>query len=307
MTGGNNTNVYTIRRIDPSNVGDMNVLYEAVYKKRIHVAHFQRMLAPWYTGIEYVGLLAYDANGKPVASLCLVPCFIADKDKRILAAQLTDGMTHPEYRKEGLFTKLIDEIILLAKENSIQFIFGFPNQDAAPVLVKAGLEKLHTMDRFMISLYGPFAKLFNLLKARHLAIERGMALSVDNGFANPVISEGFAGVERNADYFNHIGFRNTLIQPVGSAKAWISVRNNLAIGDMEIEENDFKEMISKLKSIGRKARVKKMYFQSSPGTKLHTLFSKYYSPIPSFPILYKNLGLEKVDHIRFSFADIDVF
>ncbi|MEO8405865.1 MAG: GNAT family N-acetyltransferase [Chitinophagaceae bacterium] len=307
MTGGNNTNVYTIRRIDPVNVGDMNVLYEAVYKKRIHSAHFQRMLAPLYTGIEYVGLIAYDTNGKPVASLCLVPCFIADKHKKILAAQLTDGMTHPEHRKEGLFTKLIDGIILLAKENGIQFIFGFPNQDAAPVLLKAGLEKLHTMDRFMIPLYGPFERLFNLRRVRHLPFERGMALSTENGFANPAIKEGFAGVVRNADYFNYIGFRNTLIQSVGSAKAWISVRSNLAIGDMEIEENNFKEMISKLRSIGRMARVKKMYFQSSPGTKLHTLFSKYYIPVPSFSILYKNLGPDKVDHIRFSFADIDVF
>src|SRR5690242_8573496 len=105
MTGGNEHKEYRIERIGPHNMADLEKLHANVYGRKPLQGHYLKKFATGYTGAEYAGFIAYDGD-KPVASLCLVPCFMTHGSKRMLTAQLTDGMTDPASRKTGLFGRL---------------------------------------------------------------------------------------------------------------------------------------------------------------------------------------------------------
>jgi len=310
MTAGYNHKRYTVKRIGPDNISDMDKLYSVVYGHTTDPGYFPEKFLTDYTGIEYTGLITYNEEAKPVASLCLVPCYILYEGKSILSAQLTDGMTDPSERRNGLFERLTNEIITLAKEKGIQLLIGFPNQTTAPLLIKMGWIQAGSMDRFVIPVYNPvrllMIKLMNRIKKPKQ--KKIPADIVFTGCNNSVLKDGFAGIDREGEYLLYKTFTDTRIQREGNAKAWIKIGHDLAIGDMEVTKDEFMDMINALRVLAKKAGTPHMFFQSSPGTSLYTLFSQHYKPIPSFPVVFKNLGPDlSLEKIKFTFADIDIF
>lgn len=298
---------YAIQRISREKIADLGELYSTVYSGTHPRDHYLHKYATGYTGIEYAGFIAYTTAGRPIASLCLVPCFISYEGRRILAAQLTDGMTDPAFRKNGLFGRLEEQVVTFAKENGIQFIFGFPNQDAYPLLSKKGWVTTEIMDRFMIKVPRTIQWAINSFMQRELNM---MMPGIDQeGCLNSVFANGFAGVERSQEYFQYKSYTHSKVLMNDGDKAWIAIgKHSKAIGDMEVTENGFDAMMDKILEIAEQTAVQKLFFQSSKGTWLHELFSKRYKAEPSFHVIFKMLG-EGVEpeKIKFTFADIDIF
>lgn len=300
-------NEYIIKRISFSTIADMDRLYITVYGRKPMRGYHLKKMATGYTGVEFAGLVAYDWEGKPIASLCLVPCFVSYQDQRMLAAQLTDGMTDPAYRKAGLFSRLVNDILILAQEAGIQFIIGFPNQHAAPLLIKMGWKQSVWMDRFVIpvnhSMMKPIISFFQKKRNRYIKGELG-GLSFDSS----VVRDGFAGIERSPEYVLYKSFTNTTIESAGNMKAWIKIGHDLSIGDMEVTKAGLPEAIKTLQAVAKKAEAGKIFFMASRDTSLHRMFTQYYEPLPSFPVVVRELetGLP-VDKLRFTFSDIDIF
>lgn len=311
MKDGRNNKNEIIRRIGRESMTDLEELYVKVYDRKPVKDHYSSKFATSYTGIEYAGWITY-AGDRPVASLCLVPCFISYGGKRILVAQLTDGMTDPMYRRSGLFNQLEGVVKEFAVRSGISFLFGFPNQHAYPILLKRGWEEMEKLDRFVIpvprTLWWFVSRIFNHVNRRGTKNDKQNVPAHEIHCPNSVLSEGFAGMERSTGYFLYKSFAPTTLIEAGEARAWIKTGIDLFIGDMKVSSQNFDEMIRRIQRVAKQSGAGAIHFQCSKDIGLHRLFSVCYQPIVSFPVLCKKLD-NNIDagEIRFTLADIDVF
>src|SRR5689334_730358 len=141
---------YTVRRIGRKDIPGLETLFNQVYKRQVAEGYFEKKLSSSFSKLEYAGYIASNAKNEIVASLCMVPCSILVNGTGIRSAQLTDGMTLASQRRTGIFGQLASAVLGLAKETGIELIFGFPNQDAFPALLKNGWVWKEDIDRFEI-------------------------------------------------------------------------------------------------------------------------------------------------------------
>lgn len=115
---------YRIERINEDRLKDLLQLYKASFGKTYSIRYLQNKFNTQYTGISFVGYLAYDQENQAAAYYGVFPCYINYKGRQVLSAQSGDTMTHPAHQGKGLFTKLARLTYDLAKELKVQFIFG---------------------------------------------------------------------------------------------------------------------------------------------------------------------------------------
>jgi hypothetical protein len=128
------------------------------------------------------------------------------------------------------------------------------------------------------------------------------------GLANSVFSDGYAGVYRDHHYLKYKTYTDTLVIKIANAALWIKINGVLLVGDISVKPAGFEQMINQLKKLAVKLGIKEIHFHASPGTTLHSLFAKANAPIPSFPVIFKDLaGNSAIDKIKFISADIDTF
>lgn len=305
---------YTVVRLNRENCKDLARLYTAVHGRPVEAAYFEKKYNTQYTGHSYTGLLAYTADGEPVAFNGLQPCFITYNGSQILAAQNIDLLTHPAHRQKGLFTGLSLQLFSLAKELGIYLLFGFPNQNSHHVAINsAGWKMTEQLSRFSIPVKPFFiAKLLRKLQPL-FRLYRSAVLSKyrtkDKGIAGSVISDGFAGVLRDKEYLDWKTYHATTVIRIGEAKIWFSDRYLLMIGDMEnVTEKNFTMVMQELCQIARRLGVKEIQFHASPATSLHRLWEANYTKHESYPLLFQDFDSAiDPEKIKFNFADIDIF
>lgn len=294
---------YRVRRISRDDIPGLERLFNQVYKRPVADGYFEKKLGTANGGLEYAGFIAAGPDGEIVASLCMVPCFILINRVRIKSAQLTDGMTHTSLRRSGLFGQLASCIYDLAKQSGIELLFGFPNQDAYPALLKNAWKWKEDIDRFEIPVKQSLNWYFSRLRRRGGS---GLSKAVN---IHSVLRDGFDGIERSRQYIDYkLSLGNYELVESAGGKAWIKSGTDLLIGDMEVEDEGFDGL---MKLISRRAvsnAAHKIHFQCSRGSRLHYLFGKRYRAIPSFPVVINKVNPNlNTDRIRFTYADIDIF
>lgn len=297
-------NDYTVKRISRNDIPGLERLFNQVYKRPLPDGYFEKKLGTSYAGLEYAGFLASDHKGEIVASLCMVPCVILIKGAGIRSAQLTDGMTLASLRRAGLFGQLASSIIDLAKENEIELLFGFPNQDAFPALLKNGWVWKEDIDRFEIPVKRSINWYYNRLIGR-----KGSGFKKRSGNIHSVLRDGFDGLERNNEYLDYkLSLGNYGLIESSKGKAWVKAGSDLSVGDMEVEDEGFDGLMKLISREAVKNAASKIHFQCSRGSRLHHLFGKRYRATPSFPVVIKKINPNlNTDRIRFTYADIDIF
>lgn len=307
---------YYIKRLDKRNLADVAELHGIVYGKKAPANYFENKYNTAYTGAQFVGYIAYSNQNVPIAFYAVIPCFLNYNGRQVLSAQSADTMTNPNYRFKGLFVELSNITFRLCRQQGIALIFGFPNQNSYHGAVnKLGWQITETLNYFTIaasrfSLEGLAAKhpFFKNLYAAYTRQVLKKHLLPQNGIANSLIAEGFAGVDRSAEYLAYKTYSHTQVVKLGGATVWLKINNGLTIGDILVNPNDFDATISELKTLARKLGLKQVVLQTSPASRLYTLLAKNYLPSPSFPVLFQDLdsGLD-LSCIKFAFADIDIF
>lgn len=307
---------YTIERLSAENLISLDELYHAVYGRPAAAGFFQKKYDTGYTGVTFLGYIAFNTQGIAVAYYGVMPCLIQYDKRLILAAQSGDTMTHPGHRYKGMFVELSMLTFELCRSAGVSLLFGFPNQNSYHgAVTKLGWAMTGTMECFIVPVRTlPLAAAANRLKwlqplyrswSRHLLKDRTPGLP---GVPNSVLADGFNGICRDDRYLAYKTYSDTQVIRIGRASAWVKVTTDLIIGDLALEGADFGTTLAAIERTAMLLGLKRLLFHASPGTSLHRMFSQRYPGIASFPILFQDLGSGlNFDNIKFTFADIDIF
>ena len=307
---------YNIKRLDKDRLKDLDHLSKSVYGKAVEKQYYFRKYNTGFTGIEYIGYIAYNSLNIPVSFYGVLPCFIQFNGKIILSAQSADTMTHPDHRNKGLFVELAMATFNLCKENGIGLVFGFPNQNSLHGFVyKLGWTITENMTRFSIPVRTfPFASFFKYFRwskwiyAKYTQLTLRKYLLPLMELSKTTYTSEFGGVYRDEHYLKYKTYNQTYAIGIGNAKAWVKIKNGFIIGDLDLANDQFDLVIRELKKISGRLGISNISFQVSPGTSLHSLFSNTYQPFSSFPVGFKDLGAGiPLEKIKFAYADIDIF
>lgn len=307
---------YYIERLSKTNIESLEKLYNAVYGKSHPEGYYAKKYDTSYTGVEHIGYIAFNENKNPIAYYGVIPCFIRNVDTLYLAAQSADTMTHPRYQFKGLFVQLANLTFDLCMEEGISLVFGFPNQNSLHgFLVRLKWSMTETLDYYTIptglpSLEGISRRVPYLRRAYEKYQQYVLKdyLVPRKGVDNSVFKDGFAGINRNAHYLNYKTYHDTQVIKIGDATLWIKIKNGLIIGDINCREEEFDNMMSEVKKLALKLGLNHVQFHTSHQTRLSALFSSRYDAVPSFYVLFKDLGARiPLDKIKFTYADVDTF
>ncbi|MBS1530401.1 MAG: GNAT family N-acetyltransferase [Bacteroidetes bacterium] len=316
MNGSVATKDYTIERLCKDKLDDLEMLHRAISRKPHSPGYFKKKYDTAYTGVENIGFLAYNARHEPIAFYGVIPYFIRYQDQLYLAAQSADNLTHPNYRFKGLFAQLATLTFDLAREEGICLIFGFPNQNALHgFLVKLKWHLTEMMDCYNIPVTlvpaERWAKKLPITRKIYQKYQQQVLKSYlvnAKGIENSVFRDHFAGVNRNGHYLNYRTYHDTKVIKVGNAYLWIKIRNGLIIGDINCEIEHFDDMMERLYKLAFKLGLHRIQFHTSHQTQLASLFSERYESIPSYYVLFKDLGSDiPLDKIKFTYADTELF
>jgi GNAT superfamily N-acetyltransferase len=306
---------YHIIRLKAGNLHQLDALHQAVYGKPVAGGFYERKYHSVYTGVQYIGFIAFSPDGTAIGYYGVIPCFLSCNGRRILAAQSADTMTHPGYRLKGLFVELANLTYNLCRENGINLVIGFPNQHSYHGAVqKLGWKMTDSMSCFTLPVKTwPLDKLAMRLSMTNMYNRVVNTVLKKYGISrisigNQLLTEGYAGIDRDAAYMAYKTYTDNQVIKIGGAIAWIKIKNGLIIGDLQVESAGFERAIKKIKQLAVIFGTRQVQFHISPGTALHTLFSERYAAAPSFPVLFQDLdsGLP-LAAFKFSFADIDIF
>jgi hypothetical protein len=308
---------YTIQRLCAANFNDMATLYFLVYGRVRPLEYFLKKYDTAYTGVRYLGYIAYNKEGIPVSYYGVIPTLLWCNARTVLAAQSADTMTHPKYRNSGLFTELAKLTFDLCRVEGVRVIFGFPNQNSFPGFInKLKWHMTDTMDRFTIPVKNTLplerlAERFPVLRPTYSLYKKLLLkkhLRPQQGVANSVLADNHDGVFRDNNYFKYKSYSATQVIQIEQSTLWIKLRNGLVIGDISGIADNFDRTMLKLNRLAGRLGVQQIHFHASPNTPLHALFAERYQAIASYPVIFKDLGAGiPTENIKFTFADIDIF
>jgi hypothetical protein len=308
---------YRVVRLSREHLADLMWLHEQVYGVVMPADYFLKKYDTAYTGVEYAGLVAYNADNTPVAYYGVIPCFIEREGEVILAAQSADTMTHPGFRFKGMFVELSLQTFELCKQLGIRLIFGFPNQNSYHGAVnKLEWKMTESMEYFTIPVktipLQAICSKTKWLNKCYRAYSRWLLRKKisDNAIVrNTFTKEGFATLQRSEAYANYKTYSPGKVIRVKNALVWLSGKPGMLIGDIAaVNEPNFDQLIRSLKKTAAWLGIREIQFHSSPGTKIHALFSEKYKARPSYPVLFQDFGSTiPPEQVKFTFADIDIF
>ncbi len=306
---------YTVERLNNANLCDVEKLHTAVYGRIPETGYFYKKYNTSFTGLIYVGYVAYNAERMPIGYYGVLPCFIKLEGRRILAAQSADTMTHPEHRLKGLFVDLANRTFQLCSELGIELLFGFPNQNSLPGFInKLGWTTTGSMSVFIIrqpvTLQMIINRFLKKLWSSYTNRQLNKSNLVQNGFTSSIFEDGFGGIDRDETYLNYKTHNKTYTIKLGQSTLWLKLTPYaLVLGDILLKPEDFDAVIRQLKKLAGKVGLKEIHFHASDGTSIHQLFAGYLTATPSFPVIFKELGASKIETelLKFTSADIDTF
>ena len=309
---------YKFKRVVESCYKDLVFLYQSAFKQVTTVDYYQHKFNTAYLGVKHLGFLAYDEKDEPAAVYGVFPYMMELGGKQYLAAQSGDTMTSPAHGGKGLFTTLARMTYELAKQEGIQFIFGFPNANSYPGFVKK-LNWTHkeNMTNWETSVFtfpcAAIAKKFPVLAPLHKAYTKLVFsfFKTDTTFIrNSSLAFGYGGVHRSAEYFSYKSFYNNHVVGIGKRAAWVKVDGALLVGDIELNPNGngVGQIKADLKRLAFWLGCNKIIIPVGKDTMWDTLLRGWFTPAEGIYIGYVDLqsGLP-LDKFKFVFADFDTF
>jgi len=308
---------YTIAPLSLENINDLLYLYKAVFNNSISLGQVLKKYDTSYLGKSHFGHIAYH-NGQPIAFHGAIPVLMQYYNDNELAAQYGDAMTLPNYNGKGLFTTLGKQTDKQLRNQGINFVWGFPNQNSEfGYLNKLEWNYVERMQCYKIKTsILPFEKIvrkFDLttnLYEKHIAnvFEKYKVNTYLNG--SVFKSNSIVSTVRNKDYYTYKSFSNNFTIEIKGVLFWIKIKNGLLVGDVESSsKNAFNIALEKLKTIASKNGIGELVFQTSPDTFITQLMEGHnLEHFETWPVGYKNFSSNfPLERLKFTFGDLDTF
>ncbi len=271
-------------------------------------------------GKDYIGYLAYSADGEPAAFYGVFPSLVEYGGKQYLAAQSGSTMTHTNHRKKGLFYKLAQETFELAQREGIAFIYGFPNSSSYPGFMKLKWThdgNFHSYHIFVPTLpLGYLAQKLKFLQplfAMWFRFVCGFWRVKVEPFPNSTLEPDTGAVSHDAAFFSYKKESdNRFMLKIGGWRVWINEQqSNVGIGDIELIDDgrDFKKVLRGLKFICFLSGVIHIRTYVSAGSKLDCLLrASGYKPRQGLANCYFDLASDlPLENFKYVYADYDTF
>lgn len=128
---------------------------------------------------------------KVIAADGLWPVPLYYYGKTILAAHSIKSMTHPDYKRQGIFTQMTQNSINMATTNGIDLVFGLANHQSYQAYLKFGWPTYFEKDAFVRPLQ--IKKLLTKkLKSKCLASLGNQVFSIFDSFKTSKLAKGYA-------------------------------------------------------------------------------------------------------------------
>jgi hypothetical protein len=305
---------YRIEKLSEQNIQHLVPLYRAAFHQSVLPSYLLKKYNTRSLGVEFIGFIAFTPKAVAAAYYGVIPCLFQLKGKTVVAAQSADTMTHPEHRQKGLFQLLAQQTYDLAREQNIQFIFGFPNQHSLPGLVKLKWQFLaDQLQMFKISVGGlAYARilkksdlmslLYNTLLSRFLGNERPAESFFEKRTAD--------GVRHDRTFFAYKTYNATHIVKISNAKIWIKADGKLKVGAVQgLYKNNAVDFLRRIKKLASRLGCSELIFMTCKHSALYQVLSETLTPKDAFPIGFLPLQEEPlvVEHISFEYCDVDIF
>ncbi|HET9432970.1 MAG TPA: GNAT family N-acetyltransferase [Chitinophagaceae bacterium] len=305
---------YQIERLSAQNIHHLVSLYRKAFGQVTSKSFLLKKYDTKAIGVDYVGFIAIANSGIVAAYYGVIPCNFQIDGETVVAAQSADTMTHPDFRKKGLFQLLAQKTYELARNLNIQFIFGFPNQDSYPGFVKLGWKffpdqlQVFSMKTGTIA-YGrllrrlPFlSRLFDSIMNRVLGHDQ-----VSPSFFDDELTIGLTHDETFCTYKT---YHSTCIVSINGGSAWIRMDGALKVGALKgINRNNSLQFLKRLKSIASRWGCSEVTFITSKYSSLYNAIIETLTPRDAFPIGYLPLQYDhlSLERASFEYCDIDIF
>ncbi len=268
-------------------------------------------------GPSDLGYIAYASDGEPAAFYGVYSQPLVIDGHTVLAAQSGDTMTHKNHTGKGLFIRLAEMTFKLAKEKSISFVFGFPNNNSYPGFVKKlGWSCPYKLHDFRIKIFTiplcKAAKKISLFKPLY-NIYRNLVFSLfskkGKAFQSSVIESGIGGLNRSNDFLEYKLKSGVLLRQIEECSLLIKTDGFLFLGDIQRLENvDYSKVLRKLRHMCFWAGIDIIVFQVSPTTFLDKKLSTILKSSEAYYMGYINLDNQfDPEKFKYVFADIDTF
>ncbi|HET6226839.1 MAG TPA: GNAT family N-acetyltransferase [Bacteroidia bacterium] len=310
---------YTIKRFHAGLINDFEYIYKATHENHFSKEWFYKKFDTKYAGAEDISFIAYSTDNEPAAFYGVFPTIGSRSGKTIRIAQSGETMTHPSHRNKGLFKALFFKTMELAKENGIEFFFGFPNKNSFPGFIKFGWTTPFNTKKYIVPVEETlitriqkrfFPKLI-IAKRRNavsqLKIDKAEAIDIyqKNNNAPDILQ-----INRNQEYIRYKSYSDNFFVRTASALLWIKIEENtLYIGDIVVLQlkGDFLE---ELKQLAKKLQLTSILFFASPAHQSPVAFNPFLIADDSMPFILYQLNSD-MDPLAYPFiytsADFDTF
>lgn len=308
---------YEIVRLSDASFNKFHRLYTEVFKRDIPYETLYKKYDSSYLGQKnrYWGHLALNSKQEAISYCGSIPFIFNIEDETYLGAHSCDHMTRKDARGKGIFVKLNEASDQICQELGADFVFGFPNQNNKPILIKYAKWKIiDTMQAFSITVPTLPIKLMQ----RKIPIFKNVALLLESKILKRYKSKDqtinrldWNGIIRSDEYYSYKEYDGSLTLELIHGKVWIKLKKVMYIGDIELNENtDFSNLIQELKKICRLIGIHKMVFLGSTKLELTQHFKQLYKASDGNIVGIKQINLNKkinFDLIRFTYGDYDTF
>jgi hypothetical protein len=297
------------------------LLFGTFSRPEFTLGWLQKKYSCKFGGVEGFSCAALTETGEAAACLGVLSWPIRFGERTELAAQIVDVATHHEHRRRGLFMQLGEMAREICDAAGFSFLFGFADPKGSAFRGWVGsLGYTHLEEVSLVEYAIPVRTLWIERLARRAGAlgaiyDRGLErrlkslLPRDPVPANSFLTEGFAGTDRDARFFDYKKLLGNQVLAVEGGRVWVKIKRGLIVGDMEAgAQTEIEKTMRALQRLAARFGIHQVLFQLSKGTRFSRFFEGRVQARPGLNFVYRNLRSQILpEKLRFTLGDLDNF
>ncbi|PBQ31148.1 hypothetical protein CNR22_05005 [Sphingobacteriaceae bacterium] len=306
---------YKFVRVSEENLFQLVSLYRESFNSKVSVDFLKKKFDTAAFGSAYIGFLALDnKTDEPAGYYGVFPLLAQIEGKEILVAQSGDTMTHPKHQGKGLFTELAKKTYILAQEQGIKFVFGFPNKNSFPGFKKKLNWQFYSdINNYTIKTgvlpFDKLAKKISFLKPLHeIFIKiRLKKYTLNSEFSNSLQKQqnthGF--IIHDAVFFLYKSYYNSFTVKIENVWCSLKIDGRLWVGDIDhCEKSQFFKVIEGLFTLAKAIGCSSVHLSLTNETLYDHYMKEKYVLLGKDPIGYINFD-DSINPSKFAYNAID--